>query len=115
MLTQGVTHTTVGTPSCGSGPPCPRSRPVCFDLLASAGAEAGEALAGAAFPLGADRKAPRRRARGGDDALVVELEADIVERATQAVAVPARRTEGDRLLELLAGEHALGELNELVA
>jgi hypothetical protein len=73
------------------------------ELLAVARPEASEALAGTGLPLGAEPKAAGRRGQLDRDALVVNLDLHVA---------GIRRP---RPLQLLRGDHALGELDELVA
>jgi hypothetical protein len=92
------------------------------ELLTVARAEAGEALAGPRLPVGAEPERARLRREPDRHALVLQPEAHHAELAAQnGVAlrdhrahVP-RRPEPPRPLELLRREHALGELDELVA
>jgi hypothetical protein len=100
----------------------PDAAPGLFHLLAVARAEAGEALPRPRLPVGSEAEGRRVDPQSDRQALVRECQADRGARGAHPAAEPepvrGRRLdtlEAHRPLELLGRDHALGELDELVA
>ncbi len=116
-----------GVATVGAEPDAP---PGLVELFAVAGAEAGEALAGAGVPVGAGAEEGGARRELEDDAIVVELDAEGAELAAEgertwrarfasppaaAFARLADPSQPARPLQLLGRDHSLRQLDELVA
>ena len=86
-----------------------------LDAQRVARAQPGEALVGAPLPFRPDPEGAGGRLELDNHALLLELDQDGSQVALEAAPVPGGGSEPQRALELLARDHPLGQLDELVA